>query len=56
MDWPGLRVGYAVAAVPVARVLAAHALADGVSVVAARAAGAALDDTGHVRTSVTAEY
>ena len=49
----GLRVGYAVAAVPVARVLAAHALADGVSVVAARAAGAALDDTGHVRTSVS---
>ena len=48
----GLRVGYAVAAVPVARVLAAHGLADGVSVVAARAAGAALDDTGHVRTSV----
>ncbi len=48
----GLRVGYAVAAVPVARVLAAHTLADGVSVVAARAAGAALDDSGHVRTSV----
>jgi histidinol-phosphate aminotransferase len=49
----GLRVGYAVAAVPMARVLAAHRLSDGVSAVAARAAGAALDDTAHVRTSVT---
>jgi histidinol-phosphate aminotransferase len=49
----GLRIGYAVAAVPMARVLAAHGLSDGVSVVAARAAGAALYDTAHVRTSVT---
>jgi histidinol-phosphate aminotransferase len=49
----GLRVGYAVAAVPMARVLAAHLVADAVSVVAARAAGAALDDTGHVRTSLS---
>ena len=49
----GLRVGYGVAAAPMARILAAHGLADGVSAVAARAAGAALDDTAHVRTSVT---
>jgi histidinol-phosphate aminotransferase len=48
----GLRVGYAIAAIPIARVLTAHALGDGVSVVAARAAAAALDDTGHVRMSV----
>jgi histidinol-phosphate aminotransferase len=48
----GLRVGYAVAAIPMARVLTAHAPGDGVSVVAARAAAAALDDTGHVRMSV----
>ncbi len=49
----GLRVGYGVAAAPMARILEAHGLADGVSAVAARAAGAALDDTTHVRTSVT---
>jgi histidinol-phosphate aminotransferase len=49
----GLRVGYAVAPAPLARVLASHTLADGVSVVAARAAAAALDDTEHVRTSLT---
>ena len=48
----GLRVGYAVAAVPIARILAGHGLSDGVSVLAARAAVAALDDAGHVRTSV----
>jgi histidinol-phosphate aminotransferase len=48
----GLRVGYAIAAIPIARVLTAHALGDGVSVVAARAAAAALDDAGHVRMSV----
>jgi histidinol-phosphate aminotransferase len=48
----GVRIGYAIAAIPIARVLTAHALGEGVSVVAARAAAAALDDTGHVRMSV----
>ncbi len=48
----GLRVGYAVAAPETAHVLASHRLSDGVNVVAARAAAAALDDTEHVRTSV----
>jgi histidinol-phosphate aminotransferase len=48
----GLRVGYAVAPAPLARVLASHTLSDGVSVVAAGAAAAALDDTDHVRTSL----
>ena len=48
----GLRVGYAVAPPDLARVLAAHQVSDGVNVVAARAAAAALDDTEHVRTSV----
>jgi histidinol-phosphate aminotransferase len=48
----GLRVGYAVAPPDLARVLASHQVSDGVNVVAARAAAAALDDTEHVRTSV----
>jgi histidinol-phosphate aminotransferase len=48
----GLRVGYAVAPAHAARVLASHQLSDGVNVVAARAAAAALDDTEHVRMSV----
>jgi histidinol-phosphate aminotransferase len=45
----GLRVGYAVAAAQTARTLASHCLSDGVSVVAARAAAAALDDPEYVR-------
>jgi histidinol-phosphate aminotransferase len=48
----GLRVGYAVAAAHTAGVLAPRTLSDGVNVVAARAAAAALDDTEYVRTSV----
>ena len=48
----GLRVGYAVAAAETARTLASHCLSDGVSVVAARAAAAALDDLEYVRLSV----
>ena len=49
----GLRVGYAVAPGHMAGVLASHLLSDGVSVVAARAAAAALDDAEYVRASVT---
>jgi histidinol-phosphate aminotransferase len=48
----GLRVGYAIASAHTADVLSSHTLSDGVNVVAARAAAAALDDTGYVRTSV----
>ncbi|HVH28802.1 MAG TPA: aminotransferase class I/II-fold pyridoxal phosphate-dependent enzyme [Vicinamibacterales bacterium] len=48
----GLRVGYAVAAAQTARTLDAHALSDGVSVTAARAAATALDDADYVRMSV----
>ena len=48
----GLRVGYAIAAAHTADVLSSQTLSDGVNVVAARAAAAALDDTGYVRTSV----
>jgi len=48
----GLRVGYAIAAPQTARVLASPKLSDGVNVVAARAAAAALDDTEHLRTSI----
>ena len=48
----GLRVGYAVAAAQTASVLASTKLSDGVNIVAARAAAAALDDTDHLRTSV----
>ena len=49
----GLRVGYAIAASSTARVLASQQLAGGVSVSAAVAATAALDDAPHVRTSVS---
>jgi histidinol-phosphate aminotransferase len=48
----GLRVGYAVAAVKMARRLASYALPENVNVVAAKAACTALDDTEHVRLSV----
>jgi histidinol-phosphate aminotransferase len=48
----GLRVGYAIAAEDVARDLTSNAVSDGVSVVAAAAASAALDDVEHVRASV----
>jgi histidinol-phosphate aminotransferase len=48
----GLRVGYAVASAEIARVLAPQQLSSGVSAVAARAAAAALEDDGHVHTSV----
>jgi histidinol-phosphate aminotransferase len=49
----GLRVGYAIAAPAMARLLASRQLADGISAVAARAAAAAVDDVNHVRTSVS---
>ncbi len=49
----GLRVGYAVAAPETARTLAAFQLLEGINIVAARAAVAALDDQEYVRTSVT---
>jgi histidinol-phosphate aminotransferase len=48
----GLRVGYAVADAKTARRLASFALTEGVNVVAARGASAALDDTDHIRLSV----
>jgi histidinol-phosphate aminotransferase len=48
----GLRIGYAVAAVRMARRLASYALPEDVNVVAAKAASTALDDTEHVRLSV----
>ena len=48
----GLRVGYAIAGRDTARALASRQLSDSVSVVAASAAAAALDDVEHVRTSV----
>jgi histidinol-phosphate aminotransferase len=49
----GLRVGYAVAHPDTARLLASHKMSDGVSVVAARAAAAALGDAEHVLKSVS---
>ena len=49
----GMRVGYAVAALDTARALAARESGDSVSGIAARAATAALDDTEHVRMSVS---
>jgi histidinol-phosphate aminotransferase len=49
----GLRVGYAVTSPQTARVLASRQLPDSVSAVAARAAVAALEDTEHVRASLT---
>jgi histidinol-phosphate aminotransferase len=48
----GLRIGYGVAAVRTARLLGSDCLSDGVGVVAARAAAAALDDHDYVRRSV----
>jgi histidinol-phosphate aminotransferase len=50
----GLRVGYGVAAAPTARVLGSNCLLDGVGVMAARAAAAALDDRDYVRRCVDA--
>jgi histidinol-phosphate aminotransferase len=49
----GLRVGYAVAAGLTANALGSQRLSDGVSVVAARAAAAAIDDAEFVRASVS---
>ena len=49
----GLRVGYAIAAPDTARALTLRQPGDSVSVVAARAAAAALADTEHVRTSIS---
>ena len=48
----GLRIGYGVAAARTARLLGSDSLSDGVGVVAARAAAAALDDHDYVRRSV----
>jgi histidinol-phosphate aminotransferase len=48
----GLRIGYAVATVKMARRLASYALPEDVNVVGAKAASTALDDTEHVRLSV----
>ena len=47
----GSRIGYAIASSPVARRLSSYRLLDGVNVVAANAALAALDDVEHLRTS-----
>jgi len=47
----GLRIGYALAAPRTARLLDAHALADGIGIVSALTARAALDDVEHVRAS-----
>ena len=52
----GLRIGYGVAAAPTARLLGSHCLPDGVGVVAARAAGAALDDHAYVRRTRRLEH
>jgi histidinol-phosphate aminotransferase len=48
----GLRIGYGIAAAPTARTLRAHASSNEINIVAARAATAALDDPGYVRTTV----
>jgi histidinol-phosphate aminotransferase len=48
----GLRVGYAIAALPAARTLASQRLPNAVNIVAAKAAVAALDDIEHVLASV----
>jgi histidinol-phosphate aminotransferase len=48
----GLRIGYGIAAPRTARLLGSDCLSDGVGVVAARAAAAALDDREYVRLSV----
>lgn len=47
----GMRVGYAVAALPTAAALAGYRLADNVNIVAAKAAAIALDDIEHMRMS-----
>jgi histidinol-phosphate aminotransferase len=47
----GLRVGYLVAAPEIARSISAHQSQLGISVVSAKAAAAALDDSGYVRLS-----
>ncbi|HXN23072.1 MAG TPA: histidinol-phosphate transaminase [Candidatus Dormibacteraeota bacterium] len=47
----GMRVGYAIAAQPTALALGEHRLANSVNIVAAKAAGIALDDMEHVRMS-----
>jgi histidinol-phosphate aminotransferase len=49
----GLRVGYAVASPEVARTLTARRLADGVNVIAACAATAAIDDREHVERCIS---
>jgi histidinol-phosphate aminotransferase len=49
----GLRVGYAVAAAQTADTLASQRLSDSVSIVAARAAVAAIDDADYVHASVS---
>jgi histidinol-phosphate aminotransferase len=49
----GLRIGYAIAGRETAHELASHRLSDGVNVLAARAAAAALEDAEHLRTSVS---
>jgi len=48
----GVRVGYAVMSPSTARMLVAHRLADGVNVLAARAAAAAVGDDEHVQLTV----
>ena len=48
----GLRVGYGIAAASTAASLRAHASSDGVNIIAARAAEAALVDSEHVRSCV----
>jgi histidinol-phosphate aminotransferase len=49
----GLRIGYGIAAASTAAALRSHASPDAVSIIAARAAEAALADLEHVRTCVT---
>jgi histidinol-phosphate aminotransferase len=49
----GLRIGYAIADPDTARELASERLSDGVNVVAARAAAAAIQDAGYIRASVS---
>lgn len=48
----GLRVGYGIAAAPTATALSAHAAPGDITLIAARAAAAALDDPEHVRLCV----
>ena len=49
----GVRVGYAIAAPPTSRLLAAHRLPEAVNVIAATTAAAALDDAEHLRMSAS---